>query len=144
MMSNNCRLKLMQCPAAQDKYGKWYTSGANKEYYLTSSTSLGEIIKGGDIIILSPATRTSIPRFSHSDPNMAPTPEIIIVCHYDLCYIPSCMHRCQHQRLIYCTENGIIRKHKNERLPHSEGNIASGDLSVNSVPSINPVPRICM
>ena len=45
---------------------------------LTSSTSPGVIVKGGDIIMLSPATLTSMPRFWHSCPKIAPTPEYAI------------------------------------------------------------------
>jgi hypothetical protein len=47
-----------------------------KECDLTSSTSPGVIISGGDSMMLSPATLMSIPRFSHSAPNIDPTPEI--------------------------------------------------------------------
>jgi hypothetical protein len=43
---------------------------------LTSSTSSGVIINGGESIMLSPATLMSIPRFSHSAPKIEPTPEI--------------------------------------------------------------------
>jgi len=35
---------------------------------VTVSTSSGEIIYGGDIMMLSPATRTNIPCFSHWAP----------------------------------------------------------------------------
>jgi len=40
----------------------------------TSSTSSGDMINGGDIIMLSPETRTNIPSFSHCAPKYAPTP----------------------------------------------------------------------
>lgn len=42
---------------------------------LTSSTSPGVIISVGDIMMASPATLTSMPRFWHSSPKIVPTPE---------------------------------------------------------------------
>lgn len=48
----------------------------------TSSTSLGVMINGGDIIILSPETRTNIPCFSHWAPKYAPTPVMDIIKEY--------------------------------------------------------------
>jgi hypothetical protein len=35
------------------------------------------MIRGGDIMIVSPATRTSIPLFWHSAPNIDPTAEFV-------------------------------------------------------------------
>nr|ACN30595.1 unknown [Zea mays] len=43
---------------------------------MISSTSLGVMISGGDSMMLSPATLMSIPRFSHSVPNIEPTPGV--------------------------------------------------------------------
>jgi hypothetical protein len=51
---------------------------------LTSSTSPGVIISVGDIMMASPATLTSMPRFWHSSPKIAPTPENIIGHQTDL------------------------------------------------------------
>ena len=70
-----------------------------KECDLTSSTSPGVIISGGDSMMLSPATLISIPRFSHSTPNIEPTPEIT---NQDLLNYPSQSH---FPRYFYCSDD---------------------------------------
>jgi len=53
----------------------WEDNGDTGTADLTSSTSPGVMISAGDIMIASPATLTSMPRFWHSCPKIAPTPE---------------------------------------------------------------------